>query len=437
MTISSTTVRKSYAGDGSTVAFDTSPMVFFLSTDLVVKAIVTATGAETTLTETTDYTVTGGAGTTGTVTMVAVGDPPVQYGPPAVGVTLLIQRVVPLTQAVDLVNNSANDAETMEDTLDKLTMITQQLDEEKGRSLRIPPSETGTAALTVLPFDRANKFLSFDASKNVTVSATTDTPVSAFATTLLDDTTAGAALTTLGVSTFAKTILDDTAAGGVLTTLGVSSFAQTVLDDANAGTALTTLGVSAAAQTILDDASVAAIRATLDVPSNGEAVLDSIIDAAGDMLIGTAADTIARLAIGAAGTRLVSDGTTAAWSAAWFKMGSFTRDVSAVDASIAYTGVGFKPKALILFANIAGVPGAFSVGFYDGTTQGYVWSDHVVTAGSFNNGAAAAIFFRPAGDNSQNTTGAVTSFDTDGFTISWTKSASSTGTATVKYLALR
>lgn len=45
---------------------------------------------------------------------------------------------------------------------------------------------------------------------------------SAFAKTLLDDTTASAMLTTLGVSTFAKTILDDASASAVLTTLGFS-----------------------------------------------------------------------------------------------------------------------------------------------------------------------------------------------------------------------
>jgi hypothetical protein len=42
----------------------------------------------------------------------------------------------------------------------------------------------------------------------------------------------------------------------------------------------------------------------------------SLINAAGDLLIGTANDTIARLEIGANGTVLTSNGTTATWAAA-------------------------------------------------------------------------------------------------------------------------
>lgn len=39
----------------------------------------------------------------------------------------------------------------------------------------------------------------------------------------------------------------------------------------------------------------------------------SLIDAAGDLIVGTAADTVGRVALGAAGTVLTSDGTTAGW----------------------------------------------------------------------------------------------------------------------------
>ena len=66
---------------------------------------------------------------------------------------------------------------------------------------------------------------------------------------------------------------------------------------------------TAAGRALLDDANAAAQRATLDVPSNAEAILDIIVDAKGDLIAGTAADTVARLAVGADGTILVADST--------------------------------------------------------------------------------------------------------------------------------
>lgn len=47
----------------------------------------------------------------------------------------------------------------------------------------------------------------------------------------------------------------------------------------------------------------------------GGGIPETIIDAAGDLIVGTAADTAGRLALGAAGTVLTSDGTTAGWGA--------------------------------------------------------------------------------------------------------------------------
>lgn len=65
--------------------------------------------------------------------------------------------------------------------------------------------------------------------------------------------TGTAATTTL--TTFSRSVLDDTTAGAWLTTLGVSAFVQTILDDADAATVRTTIG----AQTL--DASLTAYAA--------------------------------------------------------------------------------------------------------------------------------------------------------------------------------
>lgn len=197
MSVTSTTNRKSYAGDAVTTSFATNPVVFFDSSDLAV-SVVSAAGVETALTENTHYTVTGGDGSTGTVNLAGGSAP---YGAPAVGVTLLILRVVALTQPVDFVQNDGSDAEVQETAYDRLTMMVQQLNEVDARAIKLPPVETGSTALTELPFDRASKFLAFDASKNLIAAAgTTGVPVSAFMETVLDDTTAAAARTTLGAA---------------------------------------------------------------------------------------------------------------------------------------------------------------------------------------------------------------------------------------------
>lgn len=54
-------------------------------------------------------------------------------------------------------------------------------------------------------------------------------------------------------------------------------------------------------------ASASQMRTMLDVPTNAEAILDTIIDAKGDLLLGTAADTVARKAVGANGLELRAD----------------------------------------------------------------------------------------------------------------------------------
>jgi hypothetical protein len=246
MTVASTTNRKSFSGDGVTTSFGTSPVVFYESTDLVVEVFSSA-GAATTLTAGTQYTVSGGSttGATGTVNL-AGGTAP--YGAPAVGTTLLIRRVLPLVQEADFVNNDINDAEVSETALDKLTMIAQQISETSDRGVAIPAVETATDALTVLPFDRASKYLAFDANKEMIASdgpAGDNVPVSTFMATVLDDTSAGDAQTTLGGTTVGKALFTAASAVAARTTLEaapkgnvLTRSSNTILAGANDGDTL-------------------------------------------------------------------------------------------------------------------------------------------------------------------------------------------------------
>lgn len=229
MTVSNTESRKTYAGNDVTQTFGTSPVDFFATSDLDVYVVVTATGAETLLVENTDYAITAGAGDPtpltpdyrtygGTVDLSAGGDP---YGPPATGTTLVIVRNLPLIQEVDLVNNDINDAEVTEAAFDKLTMVAQQLDARIERSFTLPDSDVSGAS-TQLPTPEASTLLGWDATGTAlkNYAGAVSVPVSTFMATVLDDTNASAALTTLGVSAFAKTLLDDADAATARATLG-------------------------------------------------------------------------------------------------------------------------------------------------------------------------------------------------------------------------
>lgn len=118
MTVSSTVAsRIQYSTNGSTVEFPIT-FPFFLSSDIICVRTVVATGVETTLALTTDYTITGGGTvpTTGTLTTVST--------LPS-GSTLTIYRKVPKTQAVDLVNGTKQSGPVIEGALDRATLISQ------------------------------------------------------------------------------------------------------------------------------------------------------------------------------------------------------------------------------------------------------------------------------------------------------------------------
>jgi len=155
MTVSSTTTRVSYSGNGATVAFPV-PFYFLASAHLLV-VLRSSAGVETTQVLGTNYTVTGaGVASGGTVTMTAA---------PAAGATLLIIRNAPYTQETDFLPNDRLPAESLEQTVDKLTMLTQQLEEASDRSVKFPLTDS-TSISSTLPnsSDRALKYLKFSAT---------------------------------------------------------------------------------------------------------------------------------------------------------------------------------------------------------------------------------------------------------------------------------
>lgn len=165
MTIQSAISFKEYDGNGSTTSFATNPVSFFDETDLVVYAIQDSTGDSETLVLNTDYTVSGGAGTTGTVNTAGGTSP---YGAPASGYTLRIDRIIPITQEDDFVNNDSSDAEVVESRFDKLTMIAQQLNAVQERSVRLTATSLSTIN-TELPEPEGNSAIGWNAAGDALV----------------------------------------------------------------------------------------------------------------------------------------------------------------------------------------------------------------------------------------------------------------------------
>jgi len=114
------------------------------------------------------------------------------------------------------------------------------------------------------------------------------------------------------------------------------------------------------------------------------------------------------------------------------KVGSATHDISTVgDQAIA--SVGFTPKLVIVFAAVDATA-QMSFGLTDGTVNGGISDDNASSAGTYIP-ITQLINMRVNGSTTF-ASASWKSFDADGFTITWSKTGSPTGTCTFKYLCL-
>ncbi len=163
MTTTTTTNRKSFTGDG-TEAILAITFKFYTAAELIVIRRVTSTGAETTMLLTTDYTVTGGNGSTGTLEVV---DGSTDF--PST-VTWTVFRDSLQTQTLDILDTGGFQSESIETQLDKLVLRLIDQQEQIDRCLKIPKSDATSLTTEISnSVDRASKALTFDASGNVTV----------------------------------------------------------------------------------------------------------------------------------------------------------------------------------------------------------------------------------------------------------------------------
>lgn len=162
MTISSTTVKNSYSGDGSTTTF---AYTFKIFQDSDIQVIIRSSdGTETIKTITTHYTVTGAGVASGGSVIFTSGNIPTSTQ------TVVLRRNIPQTQSIDYIANDPFPAESHEEGLDRATMAIQQLQEEVTRSIKLSKTNTMTSTeFTVGATSRANKILAFDSSGELSV----------------------------------------------------------------------------------------------------------------------------------------------------------------------------------------------------------------------------------------------------------------------------
>jgi len=167
-------------------------------------------------------------------------------------------------------------------------------------------------------------------------------------------------------------------------------------------------------------------------------------DAQGDIYYNAGSGVLARLPPGNSGEFLktLGAGANPAWAAlvaagmnyddARFKVGIISRDITAANEAVAYTGIGFTPKAVVFFATLNAGVNQRSQGVDDGTTP-----FSAITLGASDGYSTTESIYIDTGA-SKGQKAHITTLGADGFTLTWTKSGSpGSGTIYVIYIALR
>lgn len=185
--LSSIVDRVTYTGNGSTSVYSYGCRVVAAS-DILATIRKISDGTETTLALTTDYTVGSIGQASGNITLVNASQAWLNGSGNLLSTyTLTIRRVRPLTQNTSLRNQGSFYAATHEDTFDNQMMISQQQEDEIGRSVKLSETTTPSQFSPTLPSGIA---LPANASRTLIVNATnngwdlgpTTTQISAAAT---------------------------------------------------------------------------------------------------------------------------------------------------------------------------------------------------------------------------------------------------------------
>ncbi len=158
-------------------------------------------------------------------------------------------------------------------------------------------------------------------------------------------------------------------------------------------------------------------------PTNGTADISTVALAASQLLGRGSSGDISAITL-ASPMQMVS----AALGTKNIKFSAFTRDLTAASGSVAYTGAGFTPRTALVLGCLSGSAGRFTMGGTDAVAIQFAFYDsNQTTAASWTYTNGNLIFVDAGGGNNQSAT--ISSFDSDGMTLAWTKAGTPTGTA--------
>jgi hypothetical protein len=173
--LSANTPRISYAvSQGATQTSFAVPFVFFTgSTDLNVFVDNTERTFDASTSNTTLYTVSGGDGSTGTVTTSVTGA--------TGGSTVVITRAVPLSRTTDFPSSGAFEISKLNTELDTITAIQSDFNDSANRAIRLQDSDDAVSLELPLKSARLGTVLGFNATTGAAEAGPTITAVQSLA----------------------------------------------------------------------------------------------------------------------------------------------------------------------------------------------------------------------------------------------------------------
>ena len=209
------------------------PFVFFDgSTDLNVYVDNTARSYHASTANTTQYTVSGGSGSTGSITTSVTGA--------SGGSTVTITRAIPLARTTDFPSSGAFEVAKLNTELDTLLAMHSDFNDTSGRSLVLNDSDAAASMTLPLKADRLDKVLGFHSSTGVPQAVSQLTTASVAATNTVSvggSSTASVAVTnnnaafTFGIPTGATGATGATGPAGI----GIPMTWDTDTSDADSG----------------------------------------------------------------------------------------------------------------------------------------------------------------------------------------------------------